>query len=530
NNEDDPCARVVPLTADNANRVRGTLTSGQNDFAGSCGGMNGNDQAFKYVVTPDQPLSNLIISASQSNFTPIVYVRSSCGADTEITCRIGGQLNLGPQEPGTELWFFVDSFSPTSATYRLDITAIVEPGGNCAGSHFQCPTGLTCQRQAGQYRCTSAACSDNEDNDEDGQIDYPNDPGCESPGDTDERDPLAAPVCSNGFDDDGDGLIDFGEDPQCSSAADRDERAECADGVDNDGDGRTDYDRDGDGSADVTRDFQCACENDPSEGNNPQCGDGCDNDNDGLIDNQDPGCDGPEDTSEENVPQCADGIDNNADGRTDYPDDPSCPNATTNLEQDVETPPVCADGIDNDEDGTLDFASFSDTPDDGCHSAADVDERPYCEQAVRNMPDEGSVEGSLRDEPNIMTSNCMSGTSGSEHIYRVEVPYPARLNARIYDTNFTSNLYLRPVCETQTPEVGCRVFGSGSAGQLSVSQSGDVFMFVDSMAGQTGEYKVDVEVIYGRGDRCTSDQRAYIRCEDGLSCQFNLQRGYPICQ
>ena len=93
NNEDDPCARVVPLTADNATRVRGTLTSGQTDFAGSCGGMNGNDQVFKYTNTPDQPLSNLIISASQSNFTPIVYVRSGCDADTEITCRIGGQLN-----------------------------------------------------------------------------------------------------------------------------------------------------------------------------------------------------------------------------------------------------------------------------------------------------------------------------------------------------------------------------------------------------------------------------------------------------
>ena len=110
------------------------------------------------------------------------------------------------------------------------------------------------------------------------------------PSDTDEIDPLAAPVCSNGFDDDGDGLIDFGEDPECSSAADRDERAECSDGIDNDGDGRTDYDRDADGVADPTRDFNCVCANDSSEGINPACGDGCDNDNDGLIDLEDPGC------------------------------------------------------------------------------------------------------------------------------------------------------------------------------------------------------------------------------------------------
>ncbi len=531
NNEDDPCARVVPITADGSNRVRGTLTNGQNDFTGSCGGNNGNDQAFKYVVTPDQPLLDLIISAAQSSFTPVVYVRSTCAADTEVQCRIGGQINLGPQEAGTEVWIFVDSFSPTTASYRLDITAVVEPGGNCAGSHHQCPAGLTCQRQAGQYRCGSSACNDGVDNEGDGLIDYPFDPGCTAVDHTSETDPLADPVCSNGFDDDGDGLIDFGEDPQCASAADRDERSECSDGVDNDGDGRTDYDRDGDTTPDSTRDFQCSCASDPSEGTNPQCGDGCDNDTDGLIDMQDPGCDTPEDTSELNVPQCNDGLDNNNDGRIDFPNDPGCPNALTNIEQTPAVTPVCSDSVDNDSDGRFDHPSSSMNADDGCHSAADVDERPYCEHAVQALPVNGMTEGSIRTAPGVSQSSCTSGLSGPEHIYRIEVPFPARVTARLYDTNFTSNVYLRSICDAMTPELGCRVFGGGSAGQLlAVQPAGDLFLFVDSMSGQAGEYKLDVEVLYARGERCTSDERSYIKCEDNRGCQFNLQRGYPICQ
>jgi hypothetical protein len=55
------------------------------------------------------------------------------------------------------------------------------------------------------------ACSDGLDNDGDGKIDYPADPGCSSAADTNETDP---PACSNGIDDDGDGLSDS-NDPSC---------------------------------------------------------------------------------------------------------------------------------------------------------------------------------------------------------------------------------------------------------------------------------------------------------------------------
>ena len=69
---------------------------------------------------------------------------------------------------------------------------------------------------------TVAACSDQIDNDGDGLIDYPNDPGCDSATDNNETDPVL-PLCSDHMDNDGDGLIDYPNDPGCDSATDNDE-------------------------------------------------------------------------------------------------------------------------------------------------------------------------------------------------------------------------------------------------------------------------------------------------------------------
>jgi hypothetical protein len=65
------------------------------------------------------------------------------------------------------------------------------------------------------------ACNDGLDNDGDGLIDYPADPGCASDGDTTETQPL--PACSDGKDNDQDGLTDFPNDPGCADPADDNE-------------------------------------------------------------------------------------------------------------------------------------------------------------------------------------------------------------------------------------------------------------------------------------------------------------------
>ena len=98
---------------------------------------------------------------------------------------------------------------------------------------------------------TQNACQDGKDNDDDGLIDFPDDPGCLSEQDISEYNPpalndlgLTEPIqtaCNNDEDDDDDGYIDYPDDPGCSSLDDQDETdplpPQCRDGRDNDGDG-----------------------------------------------------------------------------------------------------------------------------------------------------------------------------------------------------------------------------------------------------------------------------------------------------
>jgi len=92
---------------------------------------------------------------------------------------------------------------------------------------------------------TNATCADGVDNDDDGLIDHPSDPGCSDPADTTETDP--ALPCDDGIDNDADALTDFVSgsglsDPGCADGSSPAEDPECDDGVDNDGDGAVDWD------------------------------------------------------------------------------------------------------------------------------------------------------------------------------------------------------------------------------------------------------------------------------------------------
>ncbi len=68
-------------------------------------------------------------------------------------------------------------------------------------------------------------CSDTVDNDGDGLIDFPQDPGCTSSTDnTESPNPNNSnPQCNDGIDNDNDGDIDYGNDPGCSSLTDNTE-------------------------------------------------------------------------------------------------------------------------------------------------------------------------------------------------------------------------------------------------------------------------------------------------------------------
>jgi MYXO-CTERM domain-containing protein/uncharacterized repeat protein (TIGR01451 family) len=136
------------------------------------------------------------------------------------------------------------------------------------------------------------------------------------------------PQCEDGIDNDGDGLIDYPSDPGCSSPIDNSEtdvKPQCSDGIDNDGDNLIDY----------PADPGCSSPTDNTEAGPPACSDGVDNDGDGLIDYPaDPGCTSPSDVDETSYPACSDGLDNDGDGKIDYPADPGCHSSNDNSEVD----------------------------------------------------------------------------------------------------------------------------------------------------------------------------------------------------
>jgi hypothetical protein len=97
----------------------------------------------------------------------------------------------------------------------------------------------------------TTACADGLDNDRDGLIDYPDDPGCAAAEDASEN---STSPCDDRVDSDGDGLRDFPADPGCRNPLSLRENPQCDDDVDNDGDGTLDWDGGADGG---TPDPQC---------------------------------------------------------------------------------------------------------------------------------------------------------------------------------------------------------------------------------------------------------------------------------
>ncbi len=287
-----------------------------------------------------------------------------------------------------------------------------------------------------------AACADGVDNDGDGLVDHPQDPGCEASEDDNEADGETT-ACANGEDDDGDGAIDL-DDPGCADPTDDDETdaedAQCGNELDDDDDGLIDLadpgcgssadddesddpeppacsnelDDDEDGFIDFPADPGCGSEFDDSEAGDgpplPQCGDGLDNDNDGLVDLSDPGCVSPADPREQEgegeTPACSNGVDDDADGNTDFPWDPGCSAAGDTDEADSGRLPACGNGVDDDMDGQTDFPV-----DPGCAGVGDPDETdpmiaPACSDGRDNDRD-GRV-----DYPD--DRGCESAADGSE--------------------------------------------------------------------------------------------------------------------
>ena len=157
----------------------------------------------------------------------------------------GTNLNIQLVRLGAaSVWFYQGE----QGRYASQLLAAAEAAqASSRGLWASCPGTVFDPTQAVDTRPANpppvSACSDGIDNDIDGLIDYPADPGCASSTDTDETN-MAAAACADGLDNDTDGLTDYPADTGCSNATDTLETTssyQCDDGLDNNGNGLIDY-------------------------------------------------------------------------------------------------------------------------------------------------------------------------------------------------------------------------------------------------------------------------------------------------
>ena len=399
-------------------------------------------------------------------------------------------------------------------------------------------------------RAQPPQCGNGLDDDGDGEVDYPFDPGCAGVGDGDETDPPVMPACADGMDNDRDGRTDYPEDRGCESAADGNEGGSCGRtyepaelepgqtirGNSRRGGYESQGSCGGNGAPEVVFAYRVAQPIEALrittdiEGNEAEttlyvrrgCLDertevACNREplddvaaNELLIDHPQPGdyyifLDGAAGFGGnfalrvEEIPlaACLNGIDDDGDNRADYPLDPGCTEPEDRDETDPDVLPACADDEDNDGDGLVDYPL-----DRGCRSAADEDEVDLCGQGV--AADEYPVgQPFVIGATNNGGSNAFSGSCGGvgnpERVFLYRNPHNANLTFSVAHEETIPNtaLYVRSACQDPARELACDA-GEGverkGTVELNRVSAGDLYVFVDTLVGLGGAFKLSVEV------------------------------------
>jgi hypothetical protein len=238
----DECYPGKTISAlDPVTGVTGTTSGETNDTSGTCGGVDSPESV--YAITIDVPLSEITFSTDNATtgfFDTILYVREGdCDSTSDqVACNDNissfnthSSVTFTPTD-GETYFVFVDALWGATGTFHIDVSGVILPGGPCDPSipTFSCTSGYACQETTpgSGFLCLVAACSNGSDDDADGFIDWPLDPGCATTSDNAEDFPNPITQCSNGIDDDLDGLTDYGGlDIGCTSAADDNEIDEC---------------------------------------------------------------------------------------------------------------------------------------------------------------------------------------------------------------------------------------------------------------------------------------------------------------
>ncbi len=202
-------AAYDPLDLAAGQIARGDSRRGQFESRGSCGGQGAAEVVFTYRV--DVPVEALVVTTAHEDteVETVLYVRRACldGA-TEVGCSREPLDEVAANELRIE--------APALGDYYIFLDGATGRGGQYALRVEEVPL---------------AQCLNGIDDDDDGRIDYPQDPGCVEPEDREEIDPPVLPACADDEDNDGDGLIDYPLDAGCQAAADNDEVDVCGQGI-----------------------------------------------------------------------------------------------------------------------------------------------------------------------------------------------------------------------------------------------------------------------------------------------------------
>lgn len=198
----------------------GDTTGATDDFQPTCAfGTGAPDLTYRLDVPT---LTSLSVSISTTTwFSYMELLNSTCGG-AAIAC--ANPISQTGVAAGTYFLVVDGDTSTDVGPFTLTVAGKIANNQSCESALAQsgaltCSTGYACAGTMGSRTCRPALCSDGIDNDSDGKIDYPNDPGCADPGDNDETNPATLPVCANSTDDDTDGTTDYPADYGCSSAA-----------------------------------------------------------------------------------------------------------------------------------------------------------------------------------------------------------------------------------------------------------------------------------------------------------------------
>jgi len=234
----ESCTKREPLIVATTPMVTGTTLGALDDVRPPPGQFNGHTCSTTLTATSPDVTVMLDVPALESlslTLNPVGYdsahvlFNSTCGG-TPIECYDDPNgMNLAAVAAG-RYYLVVDGYSTGSGTFTLNIRGSIVGGQSCESPLAQsgalvCAAGYTCGGTPGTRTCVPLACNDGIDNDGDGKMDAPQDPGCTSRNDNDESDDCyptigpACPACANGMDDDTDTFTDYPADVRCPNAS-----------------------------------------------------------------------------------------------------------------------------------------------------------------------------------------------------------------------------------------------------------------------------------------------------------------------